>query len=49
MMDYGCDNFEVNESRITLNVYLNCYDIVQKDEEIKKLTLEEDLPEIKRA
>ncbi|CAD8092400.1 unnamed protein product [Paramecium primaurelia] len=39
MMDYSFDNFEVNESRITLN----------KDEEIKKLTLEEDLPEIKRA
>lgn len=49
MMDYSCDNFEVNESRITLNVNMNCYYIVQKDEDIKKLTLEEDLPEVKRA
>ena len=47
MMDY--DNFEVNESRISLNVILNIYNVVQKDEELKKLTLEEDLPEIKRA
>lgn len=49
MMDYSFDNFEVNESRITLNVNLNCYYFIQKDEEIKKLTLEEDLSEIKRA
>lgn len=49
MIDYSCDNFEINESRITLNVYIYINIIIQKDEEIKKLTLEEDLPEIKRA
>ena len=47
MMNYDLDTFEINESRITLNVFIDI--ITQKDEEIKKLTLDEDLSEIKRA